>query len=120
MPLDLLVSDAVLIVNKCSSLRGPVLALSFSRWARCHNVCLDLKKSAWFMQFDLMLCQGASGHLTSSIAVIKGHCSQGPRLMHTNKAWLSSVVEVKQRDLGVFVGRKPQLKKEVKLRSASG
>ena len=120
LPLNSSGSDVVFVVDEYSSLRRSVSTLSFYGWAGRHNVCLDLKKSAWFMQFDLMLCRGTSGHLTSSIAVIKGHCSQGLRLMHTNKAWLSSVVEVKQRDLGVFVERKPQLKKEVKLRSASG
>ena len=68
----------------------------------------------------LLLCRGASGCLMFSVAVDEGHCSLGLRLTHTNKVWSSSVVEVKQGDLGVFMGRKPQLEKEVKLRSTSG
>ena len=54
-----------------------------------------------------LLCRGANGCLTSSVAVDKGHCSLGLRLMHTDEVWLSSVVEVKQGDLGVSVRRKP-------------
>ena len=56
----------------------------------------------------------------SSITGDEGHWSQGLRLMHTDKAWSSSVVEFKQRDQEVSMGRKPRLEKEVKLRSTSG
>ena len=56
----------------------------------------------------------------SSVIGVEGHWSLGLGLTHTDKVWLSSVVEVKQGDLGVFVRRKPQLEKEVKLRSALG
>ena len=54
-----------------------------------------------------MLRQGAGGRLTSSVADDEGFWSLGLRLTHTDEAWLSSVVEVKQGDLGVSVGRKP-------------
>ena len=96
LPLDSLGSDVVFIINEYGSLGRLVLTLSFYGRVGRHNVCLDLKKSAWFGEFDLMLRRGAGGRLTSSVADDEGRWSLGLRLTHTDEVWSSSVVEVKQ------------------------
>ena len=67
LPLDSSGSDVVFVVNEYSGLGRSVSTLSFYGWAGRHDVCLDLKKSAWLGEFDLMLRRGASGRLTSSV-----------------------------------------------------
>ena len=104
LPLNSSGSNVVFVVDEYSGLRRSVSTLSFYGWAGRHDVCLDLKKSAWFGEFDLMLRRGAVGRLTSSIADDEGQWSLGLGLTHTNEAWLSSVVEVKQGDLGFLWG----------------
>ena len=105
LPLDSSGSDVVFVVDEYSGLRRSVSTLSFYRsvstlsfyrWAGRHDVCLDLKKSAWLGEFDLMLRRGAGGRLTSSVADDEGRWSLGLRLTHTDEVWSSSVVEVKQ------------------------
>ena len=116
LPLNLSGSNVVFVVNEYSSLRRLVSTLSFYGWAGRHNVCLDLKKSAWLGEFDLMLRRGASGRLTSSVADNEGRWSLGLGLTHADEVWSSSVVEVKRGDQGVSVGRKPRLEKDVRER----
>ena len=104
LPLDSSGSDVVFVVDEYSGLRRSVSTLSFYGWAGRHDVCLDLKKSAWLGEFDLMLRRGAGGRLTSSVADDEGLWSLGLRLIHTDEAWLSSVVEVKQGIRGFLWG----------------
>ena len=104
LPLDSSGSDVVFVVDEYSGLRRSVSTLSFYGWAGRHDVCLDLKKSAWLGEFDLMLRRGAGGRLTSSVADDEGQWSLVLGLTHTDEAWSSSVVEVKQGIRGFLWG----------------
>ena len=80
LPLDSSGSDVVFVVDEYSGLRRSVSTLSFYGWAGHHDVCLDLKKSAWFGEFDLMLCRGAGGHLTSGVVDVEGQSVSGSKV----------------------------------------
>ena len=104
LPLDSSGSDVVFVVDEYSGLRRSVSTLSFYGWAGRHDVCLDLKKSAWLGEFDLMLRRGAGGRLTSSVADDEGQRSLGLRLTHTDEAWSSFCGRSQAGDLGFLWG----------------
>ena len=110
LPLDSSGSDVVFVVDEYSGLRRSVSTLSFYGWAGRHDVCLDLKKSAWLGEFDLMLRRGAGGRLTTSVADDEGLWSLGLRLTHTDEAW-SSFCGRSQAGIRGFCGEKASIGK---------